>query len=65
MLLKKLSLALLKMGKSLPETCSADLGDLVGFHITLPTLKMLLSVASKFAINCSQLPWNYFESIKF
>jgi hypothetical protein len=24
---KNLSLALLKMGKSLPETCSADLGD--------------------------------------
>jgi len=26
---------------------------------------MLLSVVSKFAINYSQLQWNYFNSIKF
>ena len=45
---KNLSLALLKMGKSLPETCLADLGDqqncycciLLVFYITLPTLMM-------------------------
>ena len=45
---KNLSLALLKMGKSLPETCWADhwrsikrlLLHLIGFYFTLPTLMM-------------------------
>ena len=45
---KNLSLALLKMGKGLPETCWADHGrsikllllHLVGFYFTLPTLMM-------------------------
>ena len=45
---KNLSLALLKIGKSLPETCWSDhwrsikllLLHLVGFYITLPTLMM-------------------------
>ena len=57
---KNLSLALLKMGKSLPETCWGDhwrsikplLLHLVGFYFTLPTLMMHGQTQIKFVCLC-------------
>ena len=71
---KNLSLALLKMGKSLPETCWADhwrsikmlLLHLVGFYFTLPTLMMHGQTQFKFSltdykINFRVLVWKEYR----
>ena len=64
---KNLRLALLKMGKRLPETCWADhwrskkllLLHLVGFYFTLPTLKMELNVIGEgFPIHYNVTEWS-------
>ena len=70
---KNLSLALLKMGKSLPETCWADhwgsikllLLHFVGSYFTLPTLMMHGQTQIKYILPVCVLPWFRYRILFF